>query len=87
MDAILYELNKLFTAVLNARIYGFLDENSLLGNEHAGFRKQHSTTDHVFSLHCLIDLYLQRRKNCIVHLLIIENVLTVSSTVCCGRSC
>jgi hypothetical protein len=53
---------KLFTAAINARIYAFLDENSLLGNEQAGFRKQHSTTDHVFALHCLIDLYLQRRQ-------------------------
>ena len=53
---------KLFSSVLNTRIYDFLNENNLLGNEQAGFRKGHSTTDHIFSLHCLVDLYLQRRK-------------------------
>ena len=54
-------LGKLFTSVLNDRIYAFLEECDLLGNEQAGFRHAHSTMDHVFTLHCLLDLYLQRR--------------------------
>ena len=53
---------KLFTSILNERIYNFLNCNNLLGQEQAGFRKNYSTMDHVFSLHCIIDLYLQRRK-------------------------
>ena len=55
-------MGKLFTSVLNERINSFLEENNLLGQEQAGFRKGYSTTDHTFSLHCLIDLYLQRKK-------------------------
>jgi hypothetical protein len=53
---------KLFTSVINDRIYSFLDKNSLLGIEQSGFRKGHSTMDHVFALHCLIDVYLQRKR-------------------------
>jgi hypothetical protein len=53
---------KLFTSILNDRIHSFLDKNDLLGTEQAGFRKGSSTLDHIFSLHCLIDIYLQRRK-------------------------
>ena len=34
----------------------------MIGQEQAGFRKGHSTTDHIFSLHCLIDLYLHKKK-------------------------
>ena len=53
---------KLFTSVLNERINSFLEDNKLLGNEQAGFRKNHSTTEHMFSLHCIISLYLHKRK-------------------------
>lgn len=52
---------KLFTSVLNNRIYDFLDENKLLGNEQAGFRKGHSTTDHIFSLHCLVNMFTKEK--------------------------
>jgi hypothetical protein len=55
-------VGKLFTSILNNRIYTFLEENNLLGNEQAGFRKNNATTDHIFALHCLIDIYLQRKK-------------------------
>ena len=53
---------KLFTSIINKRVCAFLEENSLLGNEQAGFRKGHSTLDHLFALHCLIDIYLQKKK-------------------------
>ena len=53
---------KLFTSVINDRIHSFLETNDILGNEQSGFRKGHSTMDHVFALHCLIDVYLQRKK-------------------------
>ena len=33
-----------------------------LGYEQAGFRTNHSTLDHIFSLHCIIDYFLSRKK-------------------------
>ena len=53
---------KLFTSILNQRICAFLEANNLLGSEQAGFRKGHSTLDHIFTLHCLIDVYLRKKK-------------------------
>lgn len=55
-------LGKLFTSVLNARINIFLEETGLLAEEQAGFRKNYSTVDHIFSLKMLIDLYLSKKK-------------------------
>ena len=48
-------LGKLFTAVLNDRLCSFLEDNNLLNENQAGFRKHHSTTDHIFTrlLSCL----------------------------------
>jgi hypothetical protein len=39
-----------------------LESLGLLCEEQAGFRKRYGTTDHIFNLKCLIDLYLFRRK-------------------------
>ena len=53
-------ISKLFTAILNNRITEFI--NSDLGLEQAGFRAGHSTMDHVFVLHHVIDFYRQQGK-------------------------
>ena len=53
---------KFFTSMINDRIHSFLETSDILGTEQSGFRKGHSTMDHVFALHCLIDVYLQREK-------------------------
>ena len=53
---------KLFTAVLNHRLNQYLENMNILCKEQAGFRKNYSTTDHIFNLKCLIDLYLFRGK-------------------------
>lgn len=53
---------KLFTAVLNHRLNQYLENMNILCEEQAGFRKNYSTTDHIFNLKCLIDLYLFRGK-------------------------
>ena len=49
-------LGKLFTAVLNSRLNNYLEESYLLKENQAGFRKQYSTLDHIFSLHTLIEI-------------------------------
>ena len=53
-------ISKLFTAILNRRLTKFIDKN--LGNEQAGFRAKHSTMDHVFVLHHVIDFYRQQGR-------------------------
>ena len=40
----------------------YLEDNELLGDEQAGFRNGHSTLDHIFSLHSVIDLYLSSKE-------------------------
>lgn len=49
-------LGKVFTAVLNRRLTLFLDNNSILLENQAGFRKSYSTTDHIFVLNSLIEI-------------------------------
>ena len=43
-------LGKLFTSVINSRLYTYLTNEGLLGNEQAGFRPKHSTLVHIFAL-------------------------------------
>ena len=47
---------------LNCRITNYLDRAGVLGDEQVGFRSGFSTTDHAFTLNCIIDMYLQRKK-------------------------
>ena len=53
---------KVFTAILNNRLNNYLESMNLLCEEQAGFRKKYGTTDHIFNLKCIIDLYLFRGK-------------------------
>ena len=52
---------KLFTACLNKRISYYVDD-TILGEEQAGFRKGYSTIDHIFVLHIIIQLYQSVNK-------------------------
>lgn len=49
-------LGKLFTSVLNARLTTYLDEQMLLKENQAGFRKGYATTDHAFVLNSLVEI-------------------------------
>ena len=55
-------LGKLFTSILNERLNDYLDQNNILGNEQAGFRKNFSTTNHLFTLYGVIDILLSQKK-------------------------
>jgi hypothetical protein len=55
-------LGKIFTSILNTRINTFLFENNLLNENQAGFREHYSTTDHIFSLHFLIEKIRSEKK-------------------------
>jgi hypothetical protein len=54
--------SKLFTACVNHRLTEYVDKEGLLGEEQAGFRQGYAATDHIFSLTCLIELYLMTKK-------------------------
>ena len=53
-------LGKLFTSVLNNRLNDFTSANNIINVNQAGFRKGFATTDHIFTIKCLIDLYLSK---------------------------
>ena len=53
-------LGKLFTALINERLTKFVDVNETIGEEQAGFRAGYSTHDHIFTLHTIIETYLNR---------------------------
>ena len=48
--------SKLFTACLNRRLSRYVDDN-ILGKEQVGFREGYSTTDHIFVIKHIIELY------------------------------
>ena len=59
-------IGKLFTSCLNHRLCSYVECQQIIGNEQAGFRSGHSTIDHTFALHTLIDLYLNKKKTIIL---------------------
>jgi hypothetical protein len=55
-------LGKLFTSVLNNRLYNFCEDNAIINELQTGFRKGYSTVDHIFLLKHVIDLYCYKKK-------------------------
>ena len=57
-------ISKLFTAIINNRLYNWAEHEDKISKEQAGFRKNFSTTDHIFTLHSMISncLYGRRRS-------------------------
>ena len=53
-------MSKLFTALLNNRLSCFLEVSGSLNEDQVGFREGYSTLDHIFTLHSLIELYLNQ---------------------------
>ena len=51
----------MFTSILNNRISKYLEENRLLSEMQAGFRKQYSTTDNISTLHALLEICKSRK--------------------------
>ena len=56
-------LGKLFTAVLNARLYTFVNMNNIIGEEQLGFRKNYSTIDGAFILYAMTNIMKFKRKS------------------------
>jgi hypothetical protein len=55
-------LGKLFTSLINHRLEKCMHTIHYIGMEQTGFRKGHSTTDHIFVLHALLEMYLKNNK-------------------------
>ena len=55
-------VSKLFTSILNKRISSFLEENDILLENQAGFRKTYSTSDHIFTLNSIIEILRHSKK-------------------------
>ena len=53
---------KIFTAVLNNRLTVYLNNSNILGEEQAGFRENYCTSDHIFVLNTLINIYQSKYK-------------------------
>ena len=51
-------LGKLFTSVINERLTVFIDSNKIMSEAQAGFMKGYSTTDQIFTLKCIVELFL-----------------------------
>lgn len=59
-------LSKLFTSALNERLTKFVDTYNLLNENQCGFRKNHSTLDHVFTLNFLVELLKSQKSKLFV---------------------
>ena len=59
---LLSSTGKLFTSIINTRLTNYLNNVGLLGEDQAGFRAGYFTSDHIFTLKCIIDIYLQSKK-------------------------
>ena len=55
-------LGKIFTSIINARLNLYLECAGYIGDEQAGFRRSHSTSDHIFALHLIISIYKAKNK-------------------------
>ena len=55
-------LGKVFTSILNNRLTTFLDEHSILNENQARFWEGYATTDHILTLHLLLE-YMNFNKS------------------------
>ncbi|KAK3099269.1 hypothetical protein FSP39_001936 [Pinctada imbricata] len=55
-------LSKVFTSIINDRLYNYLVENNIINDLQIGFMKNSQTTDHMLILKTLIDKYVTNGK-------------------------
>ena len=51
-------IGKLFTSILNNRLTLLMDSYNIISEAQAGFRKGYSTIDHIYTLKCIVDVFL-----------------------------
>ena len=60
--SLINSISKIFTGILTLRLQNWAEENGVVDESQAGFRKGYSTTDNIFSLHALVQKYLCHSK-------------------------
>lgn len=55
-------LGKLFTSIINNRLSAFAEDNNIITDTQAGFRKGYSTVDNIFIINCLTDIFKSQKK-------------------------
>ena len=58
---LLSALGKLFTSILNNRLYDYMVQKGILKAEQGGFRKMHDTVDSIFTLKMPVDKYVKSK--------------------------
>ena len=59
-------VSKCYTVILNARLYSWLEENKVITESQAGFRKHYSTLDQIFNILCICSKKLKEERSEIV---------------------
>ena len=57
-------ISKVFTSIINRRLYMWAEKEHKICEKQAGFRKHYSTTDHVFTLVSMISKCLYGERTC-----------------------
>ena len=60
--SLINSISKIFTNILTIRLQKWAENNNVIDESQAGFRKQYSTIDNIFSLQALIQKYLCRER-------------------------
>ena len=55
-------LGKVFCSIMNARLMNFLTKHNVLSKSQIGFTPKQRTTDHIYTLHTLIDKHVNQNK-------------------------
>ena len=60
--SLINSISKIFTNILTIRLQTWAENNNVIDDSQAGFRKNYSTIDNIFSLQALIQKYLCRER-------------------------
>jgi len=68
--SLLTSISKVYELILNKRLCTYVEENNILSEEQAGFRKDRSTIDHILTLDTLIATRLNMKQETFIAFLV-----------------
>jgi len=77
--SLLSTVSKIFTSILNKRLYSWAEYENKICEEQAGFRKQYATTDHIFTLVSMIRKCLYGRRKSKLYVVFIDYLVAFDS--------